>query len=99
MEKIEENIKNISLPKHIISLMRRLEEAGEEVYLVGGSLRDLLLGRAPSDYDLATSALPEKTKEIFSDRRVITTGLKHGTVTVMEDSEAVEITTFRIDGS
>ncbi len=99
MEKIEEKIKNISLPKHILSLMRRLEEEGEEVYLVGGSLRDLLLGRSPSDYDLATSALPEKTKEIFSDHRVITTGLKHGTVTVMEDGEAVEITTFRIDGT
>ena len=99
MEKKQEKIKNISLPKHILSLMQRLEEAGEEVYLVGGSLRDLLLGRAPSDYDLATSALPEKTKEIFSDHRVITTGLKHGTVTVLEEGEAVEITTFRIDGT
>ena len=99
MEKIQEKIKNISLPKHILNLMQRLEEAGEEVYLVGGSLRDLLLGRIPSDYDLATSSLPEKTKEIFSDHRVITTGLKHGTVTVLEEGEAVEITTFRIDGT
>lgn len=99
MEKTQEKIKNISLPTHILRLMQRFEDAGEEVYLVGGSLRDLLLGRTPSDYDLATSALPEKTKEIFSDHRVITTGLKHGTVTVMEEREAVEITTFRIDGS
>lgn len=99
MKKIEEKIKNISLPNYILSLLHRFEEAGEEVYLVGGSLRDLLLGRIPSDYDLATSALPEKTKEIFSDHRVITTGLKHGTVTVLEEGEAVEITTFRIDGS
>ena len=79
--------------------MQRLEKAGKEVYLVGGSLRDLLLGREPSDYDLATSALPEQTSEIFSDHRVITTGLKHGTVTIMKEGEAVEITTFRIDGT
>ena len=99
MEKIREKTENICLPKHILFIMDRLEKAGEEVYLVGGSLRDLLLGRIPSDYDLATSALPERTMEIFSDHRVIATGLKHGTVTVMKEGEAVEITTFRIDGT
>lgn len=99
MEKIKEKTENISLPTPILRLMQALEDAGEEVYLVGGSLRDLLLGRSPSDYDLATSALPERTMEIFSEYRVITTGLKHGTVTVMADREPIEITTFRIDGT
>ena len=99
MDHIKEKMKNISLPEHLLHLMKKFEASGEEVYLVGGSLRDLLLGRIPSDYDLATSALPEKTMEIFSDHRVITTGLKHGTVTVMTNGEPIEITTFRIDGA
>ena len=96
MQKTE---KNIIVPDRILGLMKRIEKRGEEVYLVGGSLRDLLLGKTPNDYDLATSALPQKTAEIFCDRRVITTGLKHGTVTVMEEGEPIEITTFRIDGA
>ena len=95
MEKTE---KNIVIPEHILGLMKKIEQNGEEVYIVGGSLRDILLGNIPNDYDLATSALPEKTKKIFSDHRVITTGIKHGTVTVMEEGEPIEITTFRIDG-
>ncbi len=96
MQKTE---KNILIPDRILRLVQQMEQAGEEAYLVGGSLRDILLGCSPNDYDLATSALPNRTVEIFSDRRVITTGLKHGTVTVMEDGEPIEITTFRIDGS
>ena len=90
---------NISLPTPILRLIERLEQNGEEAYLVGGSLRDLLLGIPPHDYDLTTSARPEKTVALFSDYRVIETGLKHGTVTVIADGEPVEITTFRIDGS
>lgn len=90
--------KNIVIPEHILCLMKRIEQNGEEVYIVGGSLRDLLLGNIPNDYDLATSALPETTENIFFDHRVITTGIKHGTVTVMEEGEPIEITTFRIDG-
>ncbi|MBO5939516.1 MAG: hypothetical protein J6Q82_08510 [Clostridia bacterium] len=95
MQKTE---KNIIISDRILRLIKRMEQAGEDAYLVGGSLRDLLLGLSPNDYDLATSALPQKTVEIFADHRVITTGLKHGTVTVMEDAEPIEITTFRIDG-
>lgn len=86
-------------PKHIDEIIRRLEESGESAYVVGGSLRDMLLGKQPHDYDVTTSALPEKTLDVFSDRRVIETGIKHGTVTVLWDGEPVEITTFRIDGS
>ena len=91
--------KNIVIPAHILALMQRMKKNGEEIYLVGGCLRDLLLGKTPNDYDLTTSALPQKTVEIFSDYRVITTGLKHGTVTVIAEGEPIEITTFRIDGS
>ena len=91
--------KNILLPEWILCLFERLEEAGEEVYLVGGSLRDRLLGLSPNDYDLATSALPEKTQKIFSEKRVIATGIQHGTLTVLVENEPVEITTFRVDGT
>ena len=89
----------IKLPEYIQIILSRLESAGEEAYVVGGSLRDALLGLEPHDYDVATSALPEKTARVFSDMRVIETGLKHGTLTVMSDSHPIEITTFRIDGS
>lgn len=88
-----------SLPAPILHLIDELERSGEEAYLVGGSLRDLLLGIPPHDFDLATSALPEKTANVFSNYRVIATGIKHGTVTVLTDGEPVEITTFRIDGA
>lgn len=85
-------------PSYIEEILDRLAACGESAYIVGGSLRDMLLGLPPHDYDIATSALPERTAEIFSDMRVIETGLKHGTVTVISHGEPVEITTFRIDG-
>lgn len=85
-------------PSYIDEILSRLESSGEEAYIVGGSVRDSLLGIPPNDFDIATSALPEKTLSVFSDRRVIETGLKHGTVTVIADGNPVEITTFRIDG-
>ena len=88
----------IEIPAFVAVLIDRLEVFGEEAYIVGGGLRDSLLGKTPSDYDMTTSALPEKMLEIFSDFRVIKTGLKHGTLTVLSDGRPVEITTFRIDG-
>ena len=86
-------------PEYIDELIRRIEESGESAYVVGGSLRDMLIGTVPHDYDVTTSALPEKICDVFSDKRVIKTGIKHGTVTVIWNGEPVEITTFRIDGS
>ncbi len=86
-------------PDYIDEIICRLENAGETAYIVGGSIRDMLRGEAPHDYDLTTSALPQKILEIFSDRRLVTAGIKHGTVTVIWNGEPVEITTFRIDGS
>ena len=93
-----DKIKNMKYPEYVGEIFARFSRFGEEAYIVGGSLRDALLGITPNDFDIATSAPPEKTIELFSDKRVIETGLKHGTVTVIFDGEPVEITTFRVDG-
>lgn len=86
------------IPEHIEKIIERLEGAGHEAYIVGGSLRDMILGREPSDFDVTTSALPEETLALFSDMKTIPTGLHHGTVTVLSSGEPIEITTFRTDG-
>ena len=75
-----------------------LEKAGYECYAVGGCVRDFLMGITPHDFDITTSSAPDETKAVFSAFRVIPTGEKHGTVTVMMDGEPLEITTFRRDG-
>lgn len=80
-------------------ILEKLEENGKEAYLVGGYVRDLLLGLSPIDCDIATNALPEKTEQIFSDYPVIRTGIKHGTVTVLLHGQPYEITTYRLDGN
>ena len=85
-------------PEHVKKILNRIEEAGHEAFIVGGALRDMMLGRDSHDYDIATSALPKETAEIFSDLHVIKTGLKHGTVTVVIDRHPIEITTYRVDG-
>lgn len=81
--------------KHIL---QTLTGAGYEAYLVGGCVRDLLRGVNPHDWDICTSARPEETEACFADQRIIETGLKHGTVTVLEDGEPYEITTYRTEG-
>ena len=87
----------IEIPEYVSELMQALAAVGEESYIVGGSLRDSLLGLSASDYDMATSALPARMCEIFSGYRVIETGLKHGTLTVLSQGNPVEITAFRVD--
>lgn len=89
---------NIKLPIEATNIIERLNEHGYEAYVVGGCVRDSILGRTPNDWDICTSALPDKVIEIFTDYEVIPTGLKHGTVTVVIDHVPFEITTFRIDG-
>ncbi len=86
----------IEIPEKAEEILRRLHEAGYEAYVVGGCVRDSLLGRTPGDWDITTSAKPEETKALF--RRTIDTGIQHGTVTVMMDKEGFEVTTYRIDG-
>lgn len=85
-------------PIYVKNCIDRLAESGFSAYAVGGAVRDSLLGREPYDWDVATDALPEEVMNIFSDRRVIPTGIRHGTVTVLFDGGGIEITTFRIDG-
>lgn len=79
-------------------VIERLEARGFEAYLVGGALRDALLGRKPGDFDVTTAALPSEMQEVFADVRTIETGLKHGTLTVLVNGKPIEVTTFRIDG-
>ena len=79
--------------------MNALIRAGYQAYVVGGSVRDVLLGKEPHDYDLTTSALPEETAAAFADCRIIETGLRHGTVTVLWQGLSLEITTYRLDGN
>lgn len=81
-----------------MSLVEALSGAGYEAYLVGGCVRDMLRFVTPKDYDIATSATPEQMKAVFSDKQIIETGIKHGTITVMMGNIGYEITTFRIDG-
>lgn len=86
------------LPKSAALLLLRLEEAGFEAYAVGGCVRDTLLGKTPSDWDFCTSASPDEMRSVFSGFRVIETGAKHGTLTVLSGGSPYEITTFRTDG-
>ena len=86
------------IPEYVQTLMDRLENAGFEAWAVGGCVRDDALGITPHDYDLCTSALPEQTKALFSDRDLVLAGLKHGTVGVITGVDVVEITTFRTEG-
>jgi tRNA nucleotidyltransferase (CCA-adding enzyme) len=90
-----------AIPLDVLGICRRLREAGHAAFVVGGSVRDLLIGRAPGDFDVATSALPEATMGIFGARYAIPTGLQHGTVTVLTGKEQrhVEVTTFRGEGA
>lgn len=86
------------LPEGAMFVLDRLTRNGHQAYVVGGCVRDSLLGRAPKDWDICTSALPEEMQRIFADCHVIETGLKHGTLTVMYQHEPFEATTFRVDG-
>ena len=89
----------LPLPDEVNTALRRLTDAGYEAYAVGGCVRDELMGRTPTDYDVTTSALPEQTAAVFASERVIETGAKHGTVTVLLGGRPLEITTFRVDGA
>ena len=91
----KENIK-IEIPEKARLIIETLEDAGYEAYVVGGCVRDSILGREPMDWDITTSAMPLQVKELF--KRTIDTGLQHGTVTVMLGEDGFEVTTYRIDG-
>ena len=88
----------LSLPAPVTVLLRRLNESGFSAYVVGGCVRDSMLGLEPHDWDICTSALPEQMQEVFHDLHTVETGLKHGTLTVVVDHVPYEVTTYRIDG-
>ena len=87
---------NFSLPAEVLEIINRIEAAGFEAWCVGGCVRDMLRGAEPDDFDLASNAPSEMVLELFE--RVIPTGLKHGTVTVLINQIPFEITRYRIDG-
>lgn len=88
----------MKLPNPVTEALSLLEKAGFEAFVVGGCVRDTLLGKAPNDWDITTSALPEQILTVFSRYNTIPTGLKHGTITVVVDGTPLEITTYRVDG-
>ena len=90
------------VPDDVLAVCRRLRGAGHQAHLVGGGVRDMLLGREPADFDVATDAVPEGVMELFGKNFAVPTGLKHGTVTVLTDTSPprhVEVTTFRGEGT
>jgi tRNA nucleotidyltransferase (CCA-adding enzyme) len=90
------NLHNADIPRPVLDVIARLRELGHAVYLVGGCVRDMVRLVPPKDFDVATSALPEEVQRAF--RKVIPTGIQHGTVTVVQGGTHVEVTTFRSEG-
>ncbi len=88
----------IAVPPYVQALLAALRDAGFSAYPVGGCVRDSLMGRTPSDWDLCTAATPAQTEAALAGYRLIETGVKHGTVTALTECGPVEITTFRTDG-
>ena len=89
---------NMAIPDYVRAVLDTLEQNGFAAYLVGGCVRDHLLDHAPGDYDMAVASSPEETERCFAGWRLIETGIRHGTVTVVSDGHNLELTTFRCDG-
>lgn len=86
-------LQKADIPRPVLEVIARLRELGFHVFLVGGCVRDIVRGVPPKDFDVATSALPQEVQRAF--RKVIPTGVEHGTVTVIQSGTQVEVTTFR----
>lgn len=89
----------IEIPSGANEIIHSLQNNGYEAFLVGGCVRDSILGRPIHDYDITTSATPDEMIEVFNDKRIIETGLQHGTITIVIDGEGYECTTYRVDGN
>lgn len=98
IDELDAEIRSKMLPEKIKKTLKRLCDSGYEAYAAGGCVRDMLMGRQPDDYDITTSAAPDEVMNTFADLTVVPTGIKHGTVTVVDGGEHIEITTYRIDG-
>lgn len=88
----------ICLPQKVKFIIDKIYEQGYEAFIVGGCVRDSILGIEPNDYDITTNATPNQIINIFRNFKIIDNGIKHGTVGVIIDSEVYEITTYRIEG-
>jgi len=86
----------IKVPKEVKFIIDKLNAEGFEAYIVGGCVRDCLLGKEPQDWDITTNAKPNQTKSLFE--KTVDTGIKHGTVTVIINGGCYEVTTYRVDG-
>lgn len=86
----------IQIPDKVNYIINTLMSRGYEAYVVGGCVRDMVLGKEPEDWDITTSATPIEVKKIFT--RTVDTGIQHGTVTVLLDHDHYEVTTYRLDG-
>ena len=89
----------IRLPEGAAFVMEKLTRAGYPAYVVGGCVRDAMLGVEPKDWDVCTAATPEEMQQVFAGCHVVETGLKHGTLTVVVNHVPYEVTTFRVDGA
>lgn len=89
----------IDLPDEVQKIIASLEKNGHAAYVVGGCVRDKIMGKTPHDWDITTSASPEETEKIFFKNKLVLNGMKHGTVGVVEDGEVYEVTTFRTEGA
>lgn len=85
------------LSKQASECLSRLKAEGYEAFVVGGYVRDMIMGREAFDIDITTNATPEEIKEVFRSFKTVDTGIKHGTVTVIVENTPIEITTYRID--
>jgi len=88
----------MELPLYVSIIIEKLNNSGFEAFAVGGCVRDSLLEKTPKDYDVTTNAKPDEIKAVFSEYRTIDTGIKYGTVTVISESNPIEVTTYRVDG-
>jgi len=88
----------INLPDDVQYIITKLEDSGFEAYAVGGCIRDSLMDKEPKDWDVCTSAFPEQMMDVFKNERIVETGLKHGTITILLNDSSYECTTYRVDG-
>jgi tRNA nucleotidyltransferase (CCA-adding enzyme) len=88
----------VQIPQYVKNVLNCLKNGGFEGYMVGGCVRDSIMGCIPNDYDITTIATPDEMLICFEGWKVIPTGLQHGTVTVISDGNNIEVTTYRIDG-
>ncbi len=89
---------SIALPENVKTIIECLNKNSFEAYIVGGCVRDSILGLTPHDWDICTNAKPEQIKRCFKEFRTFDSGIKHGTISVVMDKEIFEVTTYRIDG-